>query len=672
LENQGPPGRGRTAGGEYSLVTAGAVLKSCDAMPSMQPRPTFSIEEPGQYGSGAARAPRWCMYLGLFLLICGSQLWLIHAFANATPYWDEWDTEAKVIKAYVEGTFTPKLLFENQNEHRIALTETLVLSLFCANKQWDPILQMVAQAPIYAASILLFVSAIGRYMSPVGRVSLAGFAACLGVIPFAWKDVLWGIMSCFYFLILLGILLIWICWRYEAFTWGWWLGALVALANLFTMAGGVFAVVVITGFLAVRLVCERGKEWKRGLAGVGVLAAIAALGVLTTPLHAVDKYMAPNFKAFLWALTGILSWPCGIHWVCVIIQAPLIILALVTVFQRARFDDARWFVLLTAASFWMQGIVVAYKRCELWDSRKYMDFWALLLLISCSSLYFLHRSLGERWRYPVYGLAGLWLAACIYGGFDHVVNLLPREIQEFHSDQLAEENNTRQYLATGNPVYLQGKIPLDSADALRALLDSQTIRRILPSNLINPNPPLVPAKEEAGGSIVPNGVPSGMPPMDKPVFGSYTAGGVKAKGGLTLRFSPPRGAREVDLQVAGNPNARGITFKIEGRRDKSYNIVPAIDPGDNWQTIWAPLDRKSSSFKITAKDQSDGAWIAFSMPTVSTGAFPGRWARMLADDFFYLIDAGLVLLVLGAIGSIGNRDASVPSNPQSGQSTGGL
>jgi hypothetical protein len=387
-----------------------------------------------------------------------------------------------------------------------------------------------------------------------------------------------------------------------------------------------------------------------------VLTAIAAFGVLITPLHAVDHYVAPNFKAFLWALTGILSWPCSAHWACAVIQAPLIILALVTLFRRAAFDDARWFVILTAGSFWMQAIVVAYKRCGLWDATKYVDFWAMLLLISCSSLYFLHESLGGRWRCPVYVLAGFWFAACIYGGLDQAVNLLPRQILEFHSDQLAEENNARLYLATGDPVYLQGKIPFESVDLMRRMLDSPTFRRVLPPNLINPNSPLTPVKEEAGSDFTPN-LPRGFSPMNKPAFFAFGTGGVKSKGGITLGFDPPRGAREIDLQVAGNLNGHGITFKIEGRHDVTYNIIPPIDPGDNWQTIWVGLDRKSPAFKIIAKDQNDRSWMAFTMPTVSTGAFPGRWARSLAADYFYLVDSGLVFLVIGAIGSLASANA---------------
>ena len=196
-----------------------------------------------------ARLPQWCMLLGLFLLICGAKLWLINRYGNATPYWDEWAHEVKVIKAYLEGTLSPMLFFELHNEHRIAFTQALILLLFRANKQWDPILQMVAQVPLFAMAVVIFVSRVGTFMSGLGKAVLAGFAGFLGILPFAWEYTLWGDQSCFYFSLLFGIAVIWLCWRHEALSLRWSLGALLAFASLFALASGVFYVIAVTAFL---------------------------------------------------------------------------------------------------------------------------------------------------------------------------------------------------------------------------------------------------------------------------------------------------------------------------------------------------------------------------------------------------------------------------------------
>ena len=85
---------------------------------------------PGWLERIPARWPAWSLWLGLFLLICGAKLWLIHAFGNPTPFWDEWDGEAHILAAYTEGKLSPMMFFAGHNEHRIAFTRLLCLLLF--------------------------------------------------------------------------------------------------------------------------------------------------------------------------------------------------------------------------------------------------------------------------------------------------------------------------------------------------------------------------------------------------------------------------------------------------------------------------------------------------------------------------------------------------------------
>lgn len=601
-----------------------------------------------------ARLPAWSLLLGLFLLICGAKLWLINGFGNPTPFWDEWDAEAGIIKGYIEGTLSPGIFFEGSNEHRIAFTRLLCLGLFRANHQWDPILLMVAQAPLHAAAIVFYVSKAGQSMGNLGKAALAGFAALVTVVPFGFYNTLWGFQSQFYFMMLFGMIAIWLCWRNEALTARWWWGVVIGFAGLFTMAGGVFSLVAVTAFLAARLIFERGKEFKRQLLGIGILGAIAAFGVITTPHPAVtERFEAASFKAFFWALTGILSWPCNAHWACVIIQAPLILLALLCVLRRVPFRDGRWFPILVGASCWIQALATAYRRCEAWAAERYHDSWCMLLIVLCSCLYFLPRVLGERGRWLIYPIAAAWLSACLYGAMDYGVNQLPRQIMDTHSAALEMENNVRQYLATGKEDWLKGQIPYPRQDLLERTLSSNTVRSVLPSNLLDRNPPLTPAGEKpGGGGFVKDNYSNGLPALNKSFFASYAKDGIETKSAISLEFKAPPGTREVEMQVAGQPNAKGIGLKIETRHGVSYRVAPFVDPGDKWETISVRLDPRSDYFKISAKNQSDNAWLAFSLPTVSTGGFPGRWARSLASGSFYFIDIGLVLMALGVIGGM--------------------
>jgi len=597
------------------------------------------------------------MFFGLFLLICGAKFWLIDRFGNATPYWDEWETEAKIIKSCVEGTLSPGQFFESHNEHRIAYSQLFTVLLFLANGIWDPILQMVAQAPLLAMGVVAFVSLAGRCMSNIGRVALAGFAGLVSVLPFGWENTLWGDQSCFYFSMLFAIVVIWMAWRYEPLTPGWWVGAFLGFASLFALASGTLSILAVTLFLAVRLIIERGKGWRKEAAGVVVFAGIAICGVLITPhLNVTNETVARNFTDFLWALTGVLSWPCRPHWACAIIQAPLILLLLRSLLGRISFRDGRWFVITLGISFWIQALATAYRRCKAWDSVRYYDPWAMLLIVIFSCLYFLRGSLPKRWQFLIYPIAGVWLAVCLYGVIDRTVNSLPSQIMDKYTTMMELENNVREYLGTGNASWLQGKIPFRQEDLLQQKLDDKTIRGALPSNLISRNPPLSPVQEKSGGGgFLKSGFPDRLPPLDKPAVGSFGKKDAQSRSGVTFYFKAPRGAREVNIQVAGYPNARGIALTIEEQHRAPYNIAPPIDPGENWQTVFIRLHQKSTVFKISAKDESDGSWIAFSMPVVATGGLPGRWARSLASESFLIIDLGLVLLLIGALGEIATK-----------------
>jgi hypothetical protein len=265
----------------------------------------------------------------------------------------------------------------------------------------------------------------------------------------------------------------------------------------------------------------------------------------------------------------------------------------------------------------------------------------------------LPRVLGERGRWLIYPIAAAWLSACLYGAMDYGVNQLPRQIMDTHSAALEMENNVRQYLATGKEDWLKGQIPYPRQDLLERTLSSNTVRSVLPSNLLDRNPPLTPAGEKpGGGGFVKDNYSNGLPALNKSFFASYAKDGIETKSAISLEFKAPPGTREVEMQVAGQPNAKGIGLKIETRHGVSYRVAPFVDPGDKWETISVRLDPRSDYFKISAKNQSDNAWLAFSLPTVSTGGFPGRWARSLASGSFYFIDIGLVLMALGVIGGM--------------------
>ncbi|MGA3170936.1 MAG: hypothetical protein ABSE62_07955 [Chthoniobacteraceae bacterium] len=596
----------------------------------------------------------WCLLAGLFFVICGARLWLIHNFGVSMPYFDEWIVEGKLFKAYLEDQLSIGLFFQNLNEHHIVFSRVFLLVLFCANKQWDPVLFMVVQAPFNALGITLLVSKMGKLMSVHGRAALAGFAAALGIIPFGWQNALMGCEIHFYLFPLFGLLVTWLCWRYEALSPRWWLGALLAFANLFTMASGVFFTAATVCFLILGLVRESVRRQWRAIVGIAILSAIVACG-LAMPMATAGKLdmPQPNFFEFLNALANVLSWPCTFHGAWCIVQAPLILLALLLLIQGAPLSDGRWFAVLIGAAFWIQAVATAARRFLVWDNSRYRDSWTMLSITLAACLYFLGKSKGRQ-RVLFLALVMLWSFVIAGGVLNNVFNLLPHEIMGEHARRLTMEYNVRGYLRTGDAAYLNGEIPSQRRDSLVKLLNSATIRKILPPGVFYPNPPLQPVQEDnSGGGFAPDGYPAGLPDLGMPVYGSYDKDKLLTKRGIALWFAVPKGTRQVEMQLAGSPNSRSFELKVKEGHMYREIVPPVVSPGLQWETISINLSPRTTLFGIDATQWPGFDWTAFSAPVISTRPAPARWAQDAAGCYAGLLALGLALMLGGAADSMG-------------------
>jgi hypothetical protein len=596
----------------------------------------------------------WCLLAGLFFMICGARLWLIHNFGVSMPYFDEWVIEGKLFTAYLDHQLSLGLLFQNLNEHHIFFSRVFLLGLFAANKQWDPVLFMVAQAPVNALGITLLAAKLGRSMSIRGRAALAGFAAAIGIIPYGWENTLMGCEIHFYLFPLFGILVAWLCWRYEALSPRWWLGALLAFANLFTMAAGVFFTAATVCFLIYGLVREPARRKWPAIAGIAILSANVAWG-FAMPVAAAGKLGGPqpNLSEFLTALTHVLSWPCSFRWAWCIVQAPLILLTLLLLIQRAPLSDGRWFPILIGAAFWIQAIATAARRFLTWDVPRYRDSWMMLAITLAACLYFLGKSKGrQRVLFP--GFVVLWSFVFAGGVLNGAFDLLPREILTEHARRLTMEYNVRGYLRTGDAAYLNGEIPAQHRDSLVKWLDAAAIHKILPPGLFYPNPPLQPVLEDnSGGGFARDGYPAGVPDLGMPVYGSYDKDKLLTKRGVELEFAVPEGTRQVEMQLAGSPNSRSFELKVKEGHTYREIVPPLVNPGLQWETISIDLNPRTTGFGIDATQWPGFAWTAFSLPTISTRPAPARWAQEATGWYAGVLALGLALMLGGAADLMG-------------------
>jgi hypothetical protein len=70
--------------------------------------------------------------VGCLIIIFGAKIWLISRYGSATPFWDQWDSEAsKLYKPYFDGTLHFWSLFDADNEHRIFFRDSCRSVSFC-------------------------------------------------------------------------------------------------------------------------------------------------------------------------------------------------------------------------------------------------------------------------------------------------------------------------------------------------------------------------------------------------------------------------------------------------------------------------------------------------------------------------------------------------------------
>lgn len=208
--------------------------------------------------------------LALALVVAGARWWLIDGYGVDVPWLDQWDAEARgLYQPWRAGTLSLGSWFAPHNEHRIFFTRVLALGLLWLNKQWDPRLQMVVNAGLYAilsAALFLF---LRRGRSPGFQVFCWILLAVLGSAPYAATNTLLGFQSQFYFLAGFSLLAIAALASSRPGSLSWIAGVIGGCAALVSMASGYAAAVAVLGVLLCSTL-RSGKEFRQAMARHGM------------------------------------------------------------------------------------------------------------------------------------------------------------------------------------------------------------------------------------------------------------------------------------------------------------------------------------------------------------------------------------------------------------------
>ena len=161
----------------------------------------------------------------LALVLFGAKLLVIGTYGNATPFWDQWDSEARLLYApFLESRLEWRQLLEPHNEHRILTARLLALGLLSANGLWNPLLQMVVNAALHVGLVCLLAWLLTRVVGHRLLVVVLAFCLVLFSCPYGWENTLAGFQSCFYFLLLFAIGSLWLVTTAAPFSTRWWTG----------------------------------------------------------------------------------------------------------------------------------------------------------------------------------------------------------------------------------------------------------------------------------------------------------------------------------------------------------------------------------------------------------------------------------------------------------------
>jgi len=594
-----------------------------------------------------SRVSRLAEAIGLASLasmLYGCKLLIINLYGNSTPYWDQWDSEARLLyDPFLEGRLTWWQVLSPHCEHHIVFSKLLSLSLLSTNGIWNPLLQMVVNAVLHVGFICLLASLLTRVVGQRYLPAILGFCLFTFCLPYGWENTLAGIQSCFYFVLLFSLGAIWLVITATPFSKRWWKGLSLAIGAFLSFGSGVFAPASLAGVGAIQYLTGT-RTTRLHAVSVLVLGGLFVLGVVLTPTVAVHAPLkASTFMHYLQSWNSMMGWPLNAPLLGPFFRyAPAALLAAVMIRRPPPAHDRRWFLLTLAVWTFLQGSTIAYGRAVGGVASRYMDLFAVDILINFVCLLAVVRSHAKRhsWIAPAAATWPLVVLGCLGIG---VYRHCPAELQARHDTALAQELNTRNYVLTGDMSHLTDKpflhVPYPIPQLLAAALDDPNLREILPNNIGAPLQGLLLASDSNTACVL-DGYNPDLPSPRVRCWGTYNADGSAATATGAISFPGGHRGYDIIIPVAGNLQAEGISLEIEqdGKRWRLASVAQGDDP---WQRATARVHGRP--FTLHISDASPDAWIAVGSPVAV-----GRWdtlTRQLLTRWAGFVILGSVLAV---------------------------
>ena len=586
--------------------------------------------------------------LAIYLAVLAGKFAVIERYGSDVPYMDQWAGEA--ILAYQPMLETGSIPLDHlvypHNEHRIATTRAFTALITHFNGQWDPQLQMTANAAVQAIVPVLLLLLVGRRL-PAG--ALLGFSALLAVVfglPVSRENLLISFQVQFFFAQVLGLLFVWGSLAARPLGPVWWAAQLCGLLDIFSMANGGIRAAAVLAVMGVRAVRARRVTVREIGAGV-VLIAMAGIGFATVahvPAH--DALRAASSGAFLQALGQTMSWPwADAPWMSVVLWAPGVVL-LGWIGRSRRVDTTAWVLLGLGAGCFLMDATLAYARAPAVLASRYFDQFLFALCINAAALLWLVSVRTGRLRWA----AGVGVTAWMAIAFTPVIRTswngyreLPAEarLREAQGERLARfvREGDRSAIADAP----EGSLPLPNGARhyFFEVLENPALRSALPPSLRE----WVPFTSEAGSDRAPQ--TSALPESPQGEVRSVAA----RDGRVVRRVDLGLVAAGCVLQfyLAGEPGAGEAEVRLV-RSQEGRERVSLSQPVMAWKKVHLPVP--NGPFHLELEARGKGAWVAMTQP-VEVGRLAWRahhlreQAGLLALGAALLAGAAVVYYIKG-------------------------
>lgn len=366
------------------------------------------------------------LLLTLCIAIYAGHLGIILRNAVNVPFWDEWGI---LSPNALPAGFTFSWIFEQANEHRIALTKLQTWALFYVSGH-NEILSLVIAYALWGMLLACIVLFARRVAPDVPLWAVLAFILLL-LTPINWENNSWGFESCYRFALLFALLAAQFLFSESQTGSRLALGVAMSVLAMYSFFGGLLAVciliVLFVCFKVGRALNSSGAQRKREYAqlitvvtSVAIFVALYFVDYHTVSYH--PRFALP-FEASFWRFfTNLVSWGFGFETNSVILGALCLLLVLAPVvaaiWQKGLPRSGSAWAVYAFLFAWLSVLAsIAMGRANYSPSAKisrYADFAMMLVPFTALAWAIF---LKDKPKLKTYALAGLWVFCCL--GFSY-------------------------------------------------------------------------------------------------------------------------------------------------------------------------------------------------------------------------------------------------------------